>query len=46
MQANTKYLENKLASTLTEKEEQVIKLKSEIVILKNKMAKYKQTLKD
>ena len=31
---------------MTQKEEQVIKLKSEIVLLKNKLGQYKQKLKD
>lgn len=43
---NTKYLEDRLVSTLTEKEEVVIKLKSEIVIYRNKLHQYKQKLKD
>jgi hypothetical protein len=34
---NKKYLEDKIVSILTEKEELVIKLKSEIVIYKNKI---------
>lgn len=46
MTKNTKYLEEKLVTTLTEKEEVVIRLKSEIVILKNKLVQYKQKFKD
>eukprot|EP00347_Sterkiella_histriomuscorum_P009856 403339614 len=46
LQKNTKFLENKLATTLTEKEEQIIKLKSEIIIYKNKIIAYKTKLRD
>ena len=46
MQKNTKYLEGRLASILTEKEEQIIKLKSEMVVYKNKINVYKTKLKE
>lgn len=46
MSKNTKYLEDKLAQTLTQKEEQIIKLKSEIVIYKHKISNYKAKLKE
>ena len=42
---NTKYLEEKVSTLMTQKEEQIIKLKSEIVIYKNKIQVYKQKLK-
>ncbi|CDW86114.1 UNKNOWN [Stylonychia lemnae] len=46
MTKNNRYLENRLASTLTEKEETIIKLKSEIVIYKSKLQNYKNKLKE
>ena len=45
LKKNTKYLEEKVSTLMTQKEEQIIKLKSEIVIYKNKIQVYKQKLK-
>lgn len=44
--ANIKFLEAKLAETLTLKEEQNIKLKSEIVVYKNKIENLKAKTKE
>ena len=41
---NVKYLEDKIAKVLNEKEDQIIRLKSEKVLYKNKINKYKQRL--
>lgn len=41
---NLAYLEEKLATALTEREEQVVELKSKIVIYKSKAKNYKQKL--
>lgn len=41
---NLAYLEEKLATALTEREEQVVDLKSQIVIYKQKAKSYKQKL--
>ena len=46
MSATNRYLESKLAETLTLKEEQNIKLKSEIVIYRAKLESMKQKLQD
>jgi predicted nucleic acid-binding Zn-ribbon protein len=44
--ANNRFLEAKLAETMTMKEEQNIKLKSEIVIYKNKLQEQKAKMKE
>ena len=44
--ANKRFLEAKLAETMTMKEEQNIKLKSEIVIYKNKLQDQKAKMKE
>lgn len=44
--ANNRFLEVKLAETMTMKEEQNIKLKSEIVIYKNKLQEQKEKMKE
>ena len=44
--ANNRFLEAKLAETMTMKEEQNIKLKSEIVIYKNKLQDQKVKMKE
>lgn len=44
--ANNRFLEAKLAETMTMKEEQNIKLKSEIVIYKNKLQEQKVKMKE
>lgn len=44
--ANNRFLEAKLAETMTMKEEQNIKLKSEIVIYKNKLQDQKAKMKE
>jgi len=46
LSATNRYLESKLAETLTLKEEQNIKLKSEIVIYRAKLESMKQKLQD
>lgn len=46
MLATSRFLESKLAETMTLKEEQNIKLKSEIVIYKNKLQEQKAKMKE
>jgi hypothetical protein len=42
---NLTYLEEKLAANLTEREEQVVELKSQIILYKQKARNYKQKLR-
>ena len=46
MLSTNKFLESKLAETMTLKEEQNIKLKSELVIYKNKLQEQKLKMKE
>lgn len=45
MNKNIKHLEDKVSNTISEREDIIIKLKSELILYKNKLNQYKSRLR-